>query len=111
MEKNDLIKQMEDVRDRFASCGASDLSRAVEQMNNIILNTKNLISEFSAVKTFSDPNLMLAEVIKITRDKFHGQFDGTKHVDIRIDSNSVNILYELPQVPKKIVVFYYKEDE
>jgi hypothetical protein len=81
-----LIKQMEAVKERFTGRIEADQQRAVETMNAIIANTKDLIAEFSAVKTLADPNLMMAEVIKLTPgSKLHFACAGSTTVEINID--------------------------
>jgi hypothetical protein len=108
----ELLKQMEQVKERFTSMIAADQQRAVETMDAIIASTKNLVAEFSSIKTLADPNLMMAEVIKLSPgSKHHLAIISAKTVDIRIDSYNVNELRDLPALPGKIVVLYYKEDK
>ena len=105
----ELLKQMEAVKERFTGMIAADQQRAVETMDAIIANTKNLMAEFSTIKTLADPNLMMAEVIKLTPgSKHHLTIISPKTVDIRIDNYDVNELRYLPALPGKIVVLYYK---
>ena len=108
----ELLKQMEAVKERFTGMIADDQRRAVETMDAIIASTKNLVAEFSTIKTLADPNLMMAEVIKFDPGKnHHWAQPGSKQVRILIDNEEVNELYDLSALPGKIVVLYYKEDK
>jgi hypothetical protein len=41
----------------------------------------------------------------------HNGREGSKHVTINIDNYTVNSIRDLPAMPGKIVVLYYKEDK
>ena len=106
----ELLRQMEAVKERFTGMIAEDQRRAVETMDAIIANTKNLMAEFSTIETLADPNLMMAEVIK-PAEEANRRCEGSKHVQIAINNYVLNTIYELPSMPGKIVVLYYKEDK
>jgi hypothetical protein len=108
---DDLLCQLNLIRNEFAGAIEGDQRRGMERMDAVILNAKNLMAEFTGLKMLADPNLMSAEVIKPDLDRMHDRKEGSKQVVIRIGQYDVNSIRDLPAMPGKIVVLYYKEDK
>jgi hypothetical protein len=108
---DDLLRQLNLIRNEFAGTLEGSQRRALEQMDAVINSAKDLMSEFSGMKMLADPNLMSAEVIKPDLARMHNGREGSKHVTINIDNYTVNSIRDLPAMPGKIVVLYYKEDK